>query len=256
MSFLIVLITVGLLGAGTGYLGSLMISKRLGLIGGPLGHLALPGVALSLLWNFNIFLGALGSILVGVFLILYLERKTDLPLEALTGIIFATGVAIGFLLLPMSHAEEVVAGEIELITLLDFWIVLFSTFVIFFAVEKIYKKMVLATISEELAQGKGVKIKRINLIYFLAIALLTALEVKIVGIILTAALFVIPASAAKNISSRLSSYRFLCIIFGSFSTIGGALAAKKLSLASGPIIIISAALIFLFSLFFKEKSWS
>ena len=54
--FILSLITAIFIGGIAGYLGSLMLTKRMALIGGPLGHLALPGAALGLLYGFNIFL--------------------------------------------------------------------------------------------------------------------------------------------------------------------------------------------------------
>lgn len=53
--FILSLITVIFIGGTAGYLGSLMITKRMALVGGPLGHLALPGAALALFYGFNIF---------------------------------------------------------------------------------------------------------------------------------------------------------------------------------------------------------
>ncbi|MFC1845624.1 metal ABC transporter permease [Candidatus Dependentiae bacterium] len=46
-------------GSVAGYIGSLMITKRMALMGGALGHLALPGVALGLMLGFDVSVGAL-----------------------------------------------------------------------------------------------------------------------------------------------------------------------------------------------------
>jgi ABC-type Mn2+/Zn2+ transport system permease subunit len=48
-------LTAGIfIGGAAGYLGSLMLSKRMALVAGPLGHLTLPGIALALLYDFNV----------------------------------------------------------------------------------------------------------------------------------------------------------------------------------------------------------
>ena len=203
MAFIFILITGALIGALAGYLGSLMVTKRMGLVGGPLGHLALPGVAIALVFQFDIFIGGLMSIFLGTLLIWFLQTKTELPTEALIGIIFASGVALGFLFLPMSRAEEAIVGDITLIGSYDMLLVAISTIFVFIIMEKIYNKLVLAAISEELAKGKWQNLRKINFGYLLAIALITALEVKLMGILLTAALFVIPASAGRNMSKNL-----------------------------------------------------
>ncbi|HOM33376.1 MAG TPA: metal ABC transporter permease, partial [Candidatus Paceibacterota bacterium] len=51
--FLYILITGILIGGVAGYLGTLTISKRMALSIDPLGHLALPGVALGLLYGLD-----------------------------------------------------------------------------------------------------------------------------------------------------------------------------------------------------------
>jgi len=253
MAFIFVLITGALIGALAGYLGSLMVTKRMGLVGGPLGHLALPGVAIALIFQFDIFFGGLISILLSVLLIWLLQTKTELPTEALIGIIFASGVALGFLFLPMSRAEEAIVGDIALIGLYDMLLVAISAILVFVIMEKIYNKLVLATISEELAKGKWQNLQKINFGYLLAIALITALEVKLMGILLTAALFVIPASAARNMSKNLKQYKSLSICLGALSALSGILLFKITLFPAGPLVILSASCFFLFSFLFKTK---
>ncbi|HVO37166.1 MAG TPA: metal ABC transporter permease [Candidatus Acidoferrum sp.] len=48
----------GFVGVSAGYLGSLMVLKKMALVGDALSHVALPGLALGILFNFNPFLGA------------------------------------------------------------------------------------------------------------------------------------------------------------------------------------------------------
>jgi len=99
--FILSVITVVFIGGIAGYLGSLMLTKRMALVAGPIGHLALPGVALALMYKFGIFFGALLSIGVGAFLIWIFSLRSKIPMEALTAIVFASGVALGFLFLPL-----------------------------------------------------------------------------------------------------------------------------------------------------------
>ena len=79
---------------GAGYLGALMLTRRMALVAGPLGHLTLPGVALAILYGFNVSLGAFPFVIFGIVAIWWLEIRSRLPMEALTAIVFASGVAI------------------------------------------------------------------------------------------------------------------------------------------------------------------
>ena len=251
--FILSLITVIFIGGVAGYLGSLMITKRMSLIGGPLGHLALPGAALGLLYGFNIFWGALGTIVIGAVIIWLLEIKTKLPVEALTGLVFAAGVAFSFLILPVSQAEEALIGDISKISLIDTVLAVILGLIVFLIIKKIYSKMILSRISEDLAKVEGVNVKKYNLIYLASIALIVALEVKIVGGLLTVAMLVIPASASNNFGKTLSRYSFGALLVGIISAVFGILLFKLTGFSAGPLIILSSSFIFLISLIFKRK---
>jgi len=251
--FILSLITAIFIGGVAGYLGSLMITKRMALIGGPLGHLALPGAALGLLYGFNIFWGALATIVIGAIIIWFLEIRTKLPIEALTGLVFAAGVALSFLILPVAQAEEALIGDISKINLIDTVLAIVLGIIVFLIIKKIYSKMILSGISEDLAKAEGVSVKKYNLIYLASIALIVALEVKIVGGLLTVAMLVIPASASSNFGKTLSHYSFGALIIGIISAVSGILLFQLTGFSAGPLIILSSAFIFLISLIFKKK---
>ncbi len=251
--FILSLIAAVFIGGVAGYLGSLMITRKMVLAGGPLGHLALPGAALGLLYGFNIFWGALGTIVVGAVIIWLLEIKTKLPMEALTGLVFAAGVALSFLILPVSQAEEALIGDITKINLTDATLAIILGTIIFLIIKKIYPQMILSGISEDLAKTEGVNVKKYNLIYLASIALIVALEVKLVGGLLTVAMLVIPASASNNFGRTLSYYSLGALIIGVISVVLGILLFKLIGFSAGPLIILSETIIFLISLFFKNR---
>ncbi len=253
MEFVISLITSAFIGGAAGALGALMVSKKMSLVGGPLGHLALPGVAVALSFGFNIFFGSLFSVVVGVFIIWLLEQKTELSIETVTGVVFATGVALGLLLLPLERAEEAVVGDITQVTVLDLFLSTVLIFLTFVFIKKLASQIVLLSISGGLAQSKGVHIRVVTFIYLLMIALTVALEVKILGILLTAALFVIPAAASRNITRSLRPYILISSFFGVVSCSLGVVGYELTTVAAGPLMIVSAGVIFLFC-FLVRKS--
>ena len=111
--FLLNLLAALSVGGATGYLGSLVVTKRMSLVGDALGHVALPGVALGILFGFNIIFGAFAALALGIIFIWLLEGKTTLPTEALTGIIFTGSLAAAFLLLPNEDLESALIGDIS-----------------------------------------------------------------------------------------------------------------------------------------------
>jgi len=251
--YLLSLIVGIFIGAASGYLGSLMLSKRMALVAGPLGHLTLPGIALALIYGFDVSLGAFPFVILGIILIWLFEMRTKLPMEALTAIIFASGVAVAFLFLPIAQAETALVGDISQVSFWDGAISIFLCLFLFLVIRKIYPKMTLISISEDLAKVEGINIKKYNFIYLAAIAIIVALGVKIVGGLLTAALVAIPAATARNLSKNLSQYTFGGMMIGSLSCLLGILLFKLTGFPAGPLVILTTTFFFLISLIWQKK---
>lgn len=250
--FILSLITGIFIGGASGYLGSLMLSKRMALVAGPLGHLTLPGIALALLYGFNVSLGAFPFVILGIILIWLFEIRTKLPMEALTAIVFSSGVAITFLFLPIEQAETALVGDISRVTFWEAVVSLIVSSLLVLVVKKIYSGMVLINISEDLAKSEGMNVRKYNLVYLILIAIIVALGVKMVGGLLTAALVAIPASAARNISGKLAHYAFGAMIIGAISSLLGIVFAAISGLPPGPLIILANMFLFLTSIVFKR----
>lgn len=229
-----------------------MLTKRMALVGDALGHVALPGMGLALILGLDISLGAFVFLLLGIFLIWLFEIRTSLPTEALVGIVFVASLAGGFLIVPEPELLEALFGDISRVSQEMAFISIIFSVLIFLAVKRIYPKIILAGISSDLAKSEGVKIKRQNLIYLLAIAALVALGVKIVGSLLVGALVIVPAAAARNMSRNLREYYLESAAFGALSSLFGIMLSKFLGFPAGPLIILASTLFFLISLAFKK----
>ena len=73
-------------------------------------------------------------------------------------------------------------------------------------------------LSKELAIASRINVeKRVNLIFLLLVATIVAIGIKDVGTLLVGAVVIVPAAAAKNVSSTLSRYSLLSAIFGLIS---------------------------------------
>jgi len=250
--FLLSLLSGVFIGGAAGFLGTLMLPKRMSLVAGPLGHLALPGIALALVYGFDISLGAFPFVILGIFLIWLFERRTRLPAEALTAVVFATGVAVAFFFLPIEEAEAALVGDILNIKLNDAVFSVALCTLILLIVEKIYSKMTLINISEDLAKSQKINLGKYNLVYLLLIALIVALGVKVVGGLLTAAIVAIPTVTSRNLAKNLSQYKLLALVFGSLSSASGILLSQLTLLPPGPLIIVSSAFLFVVSTVFKR----
>ena len=237
-----------------GYIGSLMISKKMALMSDALAHVALPGISLALIYNIDPSLGAMFSLLFGIVIIWYIQQKTKLSSETVTAMLFSSSLSIAFLFLPKEKTSEALLGNINKINLETTIFSVLAAILIFFVVKFIYPKIIMISISEDLAKTNGINVSLYNFIYLICIALTVSLSVKIVGGLLTAALVATPAATSRNFFKSLSSYAYGSLTIGAISSLLGLIVFQFTSIAAGPLIVITGVLFFLISLFFRKKA--
>jgi ABC-type Mn2+/Zn2+ transport system permease subunit len=253
IQFLYSLISGVLIGAISGYLGTLMLSRKMSIVAGPLGHLAFPGAALAIVLGYSLFIGVFPFVLLGAVLIWFLEKKTKLPMENLAAIIFAFGMGVALLILPIDKAQAALIGNINNISLVESLVVVVVSIFSFYLTKKMYPKIMLININKDLTTVEGVNVSFYNLIYLLNIALVVSLGVYLVGGLITAALIAIPAATARNFSCNMGSYKVWSVFFGVISTISGIVLNYYFSLPAGPLIILSGVVLFVLSMFFNKN---
>lgn len=251
-NLLISLIVAGFVGAAAGYLGSIMVLRRMALVGDALSHVALPGMGIALVFNWNPFLWAFIFLGTATLIIWLLEGKTRVPTEALVGILFTVSLAIGILITPELELVEALFGDISQVSVFDGVLAAVISMIVFIIGKKVYKGLILGTISEDLAVSSGVKLRKINLVFLILVSLIVALGVKVVGTLLMGALVIIAATAAKNLGRNLTSYVALSVTFGLVSAPSGVYLAHVFNLPPGPIVVLASSFIFLLSLLNKK----
>lgn len=242
------ILTAIFVGAASGYLGAFMILKRMALVGDALSHVALPGIALGLIFGFNPFFGAFAALFVGILGVWLLENRTRLSTEALVGLFFTFSLALGILLTPEPELLEALFGDISRVGRLDAILAVVLSSLVIILMNGISGKFTLGVMSEELAISQRIALKKINFLFLLLVAIIVALGIKTVGTLLMGALVIIPAITSKNLASGFSSYVLLSSIFGLLSLLGGIVLASFLSLPPGPIAVLFSAVIFAVSL--------
>jgi ABC-type Mn2+/Zn2+ transport system permease subunit len=248
-------LTVGVfVGLSAGYLGSLMVLKRMALVGDALSHVALPGLALGILFNFSPFIGAFVFLFGSALIVWHIERVTRLSLETIVGAMFTLALAVGILIIPEPDLLEALFGDITKVTLLDTIVAVVVALLAVSLTRLVYNRMILGMISEELATSSGINVARTNLIYLLLVSLVVAIGIRIAGSLLVGFLVIVPAATAKNLSSSLSRYALLSSIFGVISSCSGVLLSGYLDVPSGPLVVLSGIAIFLVGIAVKWAS--
>jgi zinc transport system permease protein len=235
-------------GLSAGYLGSLMVLEKMALVGDALSHVALPGLAIGIIFNFDPLIGAFAFLFASAIIIWHLQRVTKISFEALVGAMFTFALAIGIILInDLEALEEALFGDITQVTLVHAVAAIAISTVAILLTKVIYRKLVLAMISEDLAVSKGINVARTNLLYLFLVSLVVAMGIQIVGTLLVGFLVIVPAIAAKNLSSNMHRYSLYSALFGLIAAVSGVLLASYFGLQPGPVVVFSGVTIFAIS---------
>lgn len=240
--------------ASAGLLGAFAILKRMALVGDALTHVALPGMALGLILNFNPFWGALAVLLLAIFGIWLLESHSKLSTETLVGIFFSASLAIGVILTPEHDLLEALFGDITSLTLIEALASATVAALLMTIILLLKRRLALNMVSPELAQSVGINNAKLNLIYLLVFAVTAALGIRFVGAILMGSLVIIPAAAAKNVSKSFNAFLGLSMLFSVVSAAISIFIWQSNGLTPGPIFILVSVGIFLLSLAIRGLS--
>jgi len=244
------IITVSLIvGISAAILGVFIILRRLALVSDVLSHVALPGMALSLFFGVNVFFGAFAALLLAVFGIHFLERKSKISFETIVGIFFTISLALGIVFFEdTSELIEGLFGSIENITNFDVWLTVILGGAIIFITLFFFRNFAHVTFSKELAQSEGLPVKKLDFIFLVLLACVIALGIKVAGTLLMGALTILPVSIAKNISGSLKSMTLLSVLFGIIIILLGLLTSTLFAIPLSAAIILSGGVLFIISL--------
>ena len=190
------LVTAGAVGATAGYVGSLMVLRRMALVGDALSHVALPGLAVGLLLGFAPTIGAFAFVLTAAVLTWSIERSTRLPVEGIVGVLFVLALAIGVLLTPDPDLLEALFGNLTQVSLLTTLLSAAVAIAVVLLLRAIYRSVVLAVISPDLAASAGIRSSRVSLLYFALVSTTVAVGIQVSGTLLAGALVIGAAAAA------------------------------------------------------------
>ena len=241
-----------------GPLGCFIVWRRLSYFGDTLSHSALLGVVIGYALNINMILSVfIISGLISLSL-LFLQKRTILPNDALLGLLAHSVLAIGLVTLGLLSFIRIdlmglLFGDILAVNFNDILIVWIGGAIVLFLLIIIWRPLFAGTVNLELAKAEGMKPELANAIFTLLIAAVIAISIKIVGILLITGLLIIPASASRNLSSTPIQMAVIASVVGVVSVIFGLYSSITWNTSTGPSILCVALIIFLVSLFPWKK---
>ena len=240
-------------GACSGAVGAFIVLRRMALVGDALSHVALPGIALALAYGIDPFFGVIGFLTVAAVIVWLLEERTNLPSEAIVGLLFTASLAVGILTIPSIDILESLFGEFPQFNPLALTLVLSAGAILTIATFFLARRFLFAIVSSDLARTEGLG-RGNDLVLLLIFAFAVSLGIKLVGTLLMGALTIIPAAIAKNISGSMKGYMIASTVLGALLAVSGVIIADSLhsigsiTLLPGPTIILLGAGVFLVSL--------
>jgi zinc transport system permease protein len=236
-----------------GPLGCFVVWRRMAYFGDTLSHAGLMGVALGIVMGIEPTVGTIVTGVVIGLVLLGLQQQRRLPTDTLLGILSHAALAVG--LIAVSFMDTVrfdlmgyLFGDILAVSARDLAWIYGGGVVILGVLAMIWRPLIALTVHQDLALAEGNSRLPVRLVFMVLMALTVAVAMKIVGILLVTALLIIPPAAARRFATGPENMAGATVLFGSAAVIGGVFASLTWDTPSGPSIVATAAILFVFSL--------
>ena len=165
-------------------------------------------------------------------------------------IVFYTGIALGVVLVAEAGALNVdlfqyLFGSILTVTRGDLAVVVALGAIALATMALAYRALAGVTLDEEGARVQGLPVDRLNVLVSVLAATTIAVSMRIVGVLMIAALMVLPVIAAQRVAWSLRSTMALSIVVGLSSVLAGLTISYYGNLPPGGTIVLTATGFFL-----------
>jgi len=238
-----------IVGATVPLVGCWIQLRRLSYLGDAMSHATLAGIALAYLLGISITGGALLGGIAMAGLIALINSHPRLREDAAIGIVESVLFAIGIIIINRSTNISVdlghfLLGQITTVSEADLWLDVGLAAVAAVAIWFLFGDLLGATFDEDHARQVGIPVGplRTGLLVLLSIAIVVSLQT--VGLLLSVALLVIPASTARLLTQRVASMSVLAVALGVGASLFGLTLAYHLATPAGATIaLVSAAIL-------------
>ena len=249
------LVRAGLAGVGlalaTGPLGSFVVWRRMAYFGDATAHAAILGVALALAFDLPVGLGTLAVALVMAVTVAALSAR-GWAMDTTLGVLAHSALALGLVAVSFVHGvrtdlQAYLFGDILAVTRGDLGFIWGGSLAVLGLLVWRWQRLLTATLNADLAHASGINPDRERLILTLALAVVVAVALKVVGALLIAAMLIIPAAAARALTRTPEAMAGLAVLFGMLAALSGLALSLWQDTPAGPSIVTAAAVIFALS---------
>ena len=236
--------------------GVFVVLRGMAFMGDAVAHSSLAGMSVAYFFGGNIFWGAFAWALPASLAITFISHRANIRLDTAIGIIFASGFAVGIIL--MSRVGNYTAdlfgllfGNVLGVSWGEVALIGFVAGGVLLVIIALYKELLFTAYDATMSAASGIPVRFIQYLLPLLVGVTTVASLKAVGIVLVLALLVTPAATATLLARRLPGIMTFSMFTGLISTMGGLYLSFHAVLPTGPSIVVVATGLFLAAMLFS-----
>lgn len=231
-----------------GPLGCFVVWRRMAYFGDATAHAAILGVALALAFDVSIFFGAAAVALTMATTVTLLSGR-GYAMDTLLGVLAHSSLAFGLVAVSFLSGVRLdlmayLFGDILAVSRMDLLVIWGGGTIVLALLAWRWSALLTSTLNAELAWSAGLNPRREHLVLTLSLAITVAVAIKVVGVLLIAAMLIIPAAAARALARTPETMAVLAVGVGVLSVVAGLNGAYVLDTPAGPSIVCVAAIAF------------
>lgn len=232
-------------------LGCFVVWRRMAYFGEATAHAAILGVALALALSLPMLPAILAAALAMAVAVSALTGR-GYAMDTLLGVTAHSALALGLVLVTLFSDTRLdlmsfLFGDILAVSRADLAVTWTGAALVVALTAWRWSPLLMATLNPDLARASGINPRREEFGMTLALAVVVAVAIKVVGVLLIAALLVIPPAAARPLTRTPEGMAVCAALLGALAALGGLWGAFLLDTPAGPSIVCAASLIFVFT---------
>ncbi|WP_416841551.1 metal ABC transporter permease [Haloferax sp. DFSO52] len=232
--------------------GSFLVYRDLSMVGDTLAHTAFAGVAAALFLEATVALtvpplvGALVVATIAALVVQALVEYTGARSDAALAMVLTGGFALGSVLISLTDGgisvgiNQYLFGSLATVSRADVGLLVSMTLVVVTAVSVAYRPLLYVTFDETSARASRVHVRAVNTLLSILTAFVVVSAMRIMGVILVAALLVIPVVTATHLGRSYKQSLVYGVLAGEVAGVVGVTLAYLYGLAAGGSIVMVA----------------
>ena len=230
-------------------IGAFLVQRRLSLMGDGIGHLAFAGVAAGSLLDVAPLGAALAVSVAGAVAIERLRARGRASGDLALALFFYSGIALGVVLRSRDGSLDAsvlkyLFGAILTVQPSELWTVVGLGALIVVTVAFAGRALFAVVLDEESARVAGLPVDGLNVLMAVLTAVTIVAAMRVVGVLLVAALMVLPVASSQLISRSFRATVIRAVAIGAVSVVVGLALARIWALAAAATIVLVAAAAF------------